>query len=241
MQRINAKTPCLPIFRATLAALGSLFFLSAVSIAQESEPTETEAPATEEEAPLILERQNVVGGPASWLNGLAAYREGNYELAELEFRSVNNTFSENVIASRFGGTDSADLFFRIGGFDISGTGVNERNTERRGVSTIEDSYAQSSYALGATLVKLGKLGEARTMFGKAVAYDKEIHDARVRMSLIDLLSGNTKTAEKQIKILTHWCEAIDCTPDSEVGTALTMIRSALTSYEQASASGESQN
>ena len=219
----------------------SVSLLSATpSMAQQSNSDESSA-EVKEEAPLVLERQNVVGGPESWLNGLAAYREGNYELAEQEFRSVNNDFSDGVLASRFGGALSADFLFRIGGFDISGTGVNDRERTRSGVSSIEDSYAQSSYALGATLVKLGKLDEARTMFGKAVVYDKEIHDARVRMSLIDLLSGNTKTAEKQIKILTHWCEAIDCTPDSEVGTALTMIRSALTSYEQASASGESQN
>lgn len=215
-----------PSARFVFLAFSASLLWATPSMAQQSTSDESSATA-EEEAPLILERQNVVGGPASWLNGLAAYREGNYELAELEFRSVNNTFSENVIASRFGGTDSADLLFRIGGFDISGTGVNERNRQRRGVSTIEDSYAQSSYALGATLVKLGRLDEARTMFGKAVAYDKELHDARVRMSLIDLLSGKTKTAEQQIKVLTNWCDATDCTPESEVGKALNLIQTAL--------------
>lgn len=227
--------------RAVLLAFGGFFVVSATGLAQETEAAEENVSATEEEAPLILERQNVVGGPASWLRGLEAYQAGDFKLAELEFRSVNNFFSEGVLASRFGGTDSADIFFRIGGFEISGTGANERNRNRQGISSIEDSYAQSSYALGATLVKLGELEEARKMFGKAVFYDKEIHDARVRMSLIDLLLDKTGTAEEQIGILTNWCQSIECDDQSEVGKSLITIRSALNMYVQGKQTAEPQN
>lgn len=196
---------------------------------------------TEEDDPLILERQEVITGPDTWLNGLDAYNAGDFKLAASEFKSVYNLFSDRVLATRFGGTDAAEVLFRIGNFDPSGTGIGQRNRRLGGVSSIEASFAQSSYALGATYVKLGQYEEAKSYFKKALAYDKSIHDARVRLGLIGLLDDNPKPAEQEIETLETWCESVSCRQDDNVGRSLAILRQALEAHSQRDQTGDTEN
>lgn len=186
----------------------------------------------DDDAPLILEEQNVYSGPNKWLRGMEAYNSGDYELAETYFRSVRNYYYDIVLATAFsgGGTGFPDLAFQISGTGVQETGIGLRNRPRQGLSDIGLSFSKSNYALGATMVKLDRLVEARQFFGKALFYDKKNHDARVRISLIDLLRDKPETAERQIELLTNWCRSTSCTGDSEVGIALTMIRDAYNAY-----------
>lgn len=194
--------------------------------------TATPQETVEEEAPLILEEQKVYSGPNKWLRGMEAYNNGDYELAETYFRSVRNYYYDIVLATAFsgGGTGFPDLAFQIGGTGVQETGIGLRNRPRTGSSDINLSFSKSNYALGATMVKLDRLEEARQYFGKALFYDKENHDARIRISLIDLLRDKPRTAERQIELLSNWCRAISCTDDSEVGVALSTIRTAYSEY-----------
>lgn len=163
---------------------------------------------------LVLPRQYVTSGPASWQRGLTAYHDGNFELAENEFRKAMNRYGSTVLGSRFGGAEGVTELFRAGSFRQTGSRIRDRQRRGRGVSKLEDSYALTSYAVGAALIKQERYAEARRYFSKALGYDKYMHDARLRIGLIHLAEGDVRNAKRRLRQLENWCRDGVC--DGEV-------------------------
>lgn len=179
---------------------------------------------------LVLPRQFVNSGPASWQRGLAAYHNGDFEKAEIEFKAALNRFSSSVLATRFGGQEAFSELFRVGRFSQSGTRIRVGRGDPPGVSSSERSLARTSYAVGAALIKQQEYGKARQYFAKALAYDKALHDARLRLGLIALAEGKPNKAERRLRQLETWCESLVCKKDDELGQTIATLRDAIDVY-----------
>lgn len=162
------------------------------------------------DADLVLPRQFITSGPASWQRGLIAYQQGNYEQAEYEFRKTVNRFNSSVLGSRFGGAEGIQQLILAGNFSQTGSRIRDQQNNRRGISAREDSLALASYALGATLIRQQRYNEARNHLSRALGYDKSLHDARLRLGLIALTNDDIREAKRRLRQLRGWCGGQRC-------------------------------
>lgn len=179
---------------------------------------------------LVLPRQFITSGPASWQRGLDAYQRGDYALAESEFLKATNRYSSIVTGTRFGGAEGITEFQRIGGFRQTGSRLRDWRRQGRGISNIERSLARASYAVGASLIKQNRYREAREHFSKALGYDKSLHDARLRLGLIHLAMNDLRGAKRRLKQLKNWCQQGRCEGET-LQRSVATLEDAIAIYE----------
>lgn len=218
-------------FLATLAVslLTTASFASAQSLSNEQETSSVAGADLER----VLPEVEVRGfGLKSWVRGLNAYQQGDFELAEKEFKVTRNVTARSVLSSSFAGDGStigglaslsqAPLSIRGGSADIPGSLTSTSlNFDSR------DEHSMVSYAVGASLIKQGKYAEAKPYFSSAVGYDRNNHDARMRLGLIHLLEGDTQKAERRLRQLTRYCDALDCTGEDSLSVSVRTLTSAI--------------
>lgn len=186
------------------------------------------------DAERVLPEVEVRGfGLRSWVRGLDAYQRGDFALAEQEFKVTRNVTSSAVLSSSF-----ADSGFSGGGLTgflneapLSLLGTSDEIPSSLTASSLNfdsrDQHAVVSYAVGASLIKQGKYAEAKSYFSSAVGYDPNYHDARLRLGLIALIEGDTKEAERRLKQLKRYCDALDCTGTDELSVSVQTLSAAL--------------
>jgi len=200
-------------------------FLSAFIIATAlcfTATTASSQEANDEGEERILDTIEVTGGQND--DAMAAFRAGDYETAEVEFldnamcalrrernltSSVENAQTSAARAETFANASSGDSGASSRGAtagrgqDIptgiaAVTGVAARNTETAVDRTCEKRGRQLYFA-GLSQIQLGKTDEALRSFERATASSKILYDAHYKIGLIKLLSGDTKTAESQLR------------------------------------------
>lgn len=200
----------------------SVFILAAamgisapVTLAQD-ETTETESEDR------VLDTVEVVGVQND--AAMAAFRAGDYETAEVEF--LDNAMcalrrERNVRAS----VDTAqinslraEVFNNANGVDSGassrGANAGSGQTTPSGVAATDgiaarnlrntynrtcDARARQLYFAGLSQIQLGKTNEALRSFEKATASSRILYDAHYKIGLIKLLTGDTSTAESELK------------------------------------------
>ena len=198
--------------------IGASLAVAPIASAQEAEPTET----TEGED-RVLDTVSVVGVQND--AAMAAFRAGDYETAEVEFldnamcalRRERNTF--NSIETAQTNSARADIFAAANGSVDSGVssrgasagagqqtpsglsaadGVAARNIANTYDRTCE-KRARQLYFAGLSQIQLGKTNEALRNFEKATASSRILYDAHYKIGLIKLLTGDTRTAESELR------------------------------------------
>gem|GEM_PF-2280812 len=256
------------IYSRLRTALLGLFMLGVFvpnTLAQSPDETNASSEESDANAELsdferVLPEVEVFGGPRLWRRGLEAYHNGDYPKAERLFKSYRNDLNGTLLdvnisanSSAGGGGVLETLNFNNGtvvnnsGNSSAGLGPfsrireNERKRNGRpqsGISLVEDSAAQASYAVGASLVQQGKYSEAKRFFSSAIGRDHTLHDARVRLGLIALLENDRRTAERRLGQLEGWCESTPCDGSGELAVAVQTLRHAISSYDQAAEQDE---
>lgn len=155
---------------------------------------------------------------------MAAFQAGDFETAEVEFldnamcalrrernlaSSVENAQTSSLRAEVFTNAASVDS-----GASSRGANAGAGQTTPTGVAAvdgiatrnIQNTYDRTCemrgrqlYFAGLSQVQLGKTNEALRSFEKATAASKILYDAHYKIGLIKLLTGDTKTAESQLK------------------------------------------
>ena len=242
--------------KRTIILLSSLLIAGA-AIAQDEPQTEQEPRSSsieervqdfgiDEDPTRTLDKIVITGNAVanSWNKGLWAFQRGEYKLAELEFRSVNNAIRSvsldvagrvNLFGSDTGvgvGNGVNPLF--LGQIGLV-TATESRRVRRRGPRTrgasfqtnFEQEVSIASYAVGAALLKQEKYDEARRFFSSAVGNDKDNHDARMRLGLIALLQDDQKEARRRLRQLKNYCAALDCNGDNVLSVSVQTLERAI--------------
>ena len=232
---------------AAIAVALSGLGMSGLSASAQTDGAEIAPPETEQ-SDQVLPEIIVRGGPAAWQRGLIAFYEGDYVKAELEFRSFRNSLNRGLLdigdlnpsAANVEGerrTINQELVYQSADVRISGS---PRYADRQaraaglavpGVSHTENSFAQASYALGASLTKQGKFSEAKRYFSSALGRDRDLHDARLRLGLIALTEDEPRVAKRRLRELENYCGSYPCTGDSDLAVSIATLRAAIDDYE----------
>lgn len=201
--------------------LPTIILAAAMSIAAPAVMAQEEAAESESED-RVLDTVEVVGDQND--AAMAAFRAGDFETAEVEFldnamcalrrerniRSSVDTAQINAqraeVFSGASGVDSgaSSRGANAGAGESTPTGVaatdgiaarNLRNTYDRTC----DARARQLYFAGLSQIQLGKTSEALRSFEKATATSRILYDAHYKIGLIKLLTGDTRTAESELR------------------------------------------
>ncbi len=155
---------------------------------------------------------------------MAAFRAGDYETAEVEFldnamcalrrernlrSSVDSARTSSQRAEVFSNSASVDS-----GASSQGANAGAGQTTPSGVAAVDgiatrnlrntydrtcDARGRQLYFAGLSQIQLGKTNEALRSFEKATATSRILYDAHYKIGLIKLLTGDTRTAESELK------------------------------------------
>jgi len=151
---------------------------------------------------------------------MSAFINGDYETAEIEFKknysklirqenfrdqalrqTQNNAITQQVInglptpGSQGGQPVNSNT---PAGFDVRG--LNQRaQREKDSESRIGsgDNLGYQLYMTGMSQLQLKKYAEAKTSFKRAIRRTKSLHDARLRLGLLEMREGNIDAAQAQ--------------------------------------------
>lgn len=201
--------------------LPTIILAAAMSLAAPAVMAQEEAAESESED-RVLDTVEVVGVQND--AAMAAFRAGDFETAEVEFldnamcalrrerniRSSVDTAQINAqraeVFSGASGVDSgaSSRGANAGAGQSTPTGVaatdgiaarNLRNTYDRTC----DARGRQLYFAGLSQIQLGKTNEALRSFEKATATSRILYDAHYKIGLIKLLTGDTSTAESELR------------------------------------------
>lgn len=183
-----------------------LGLLGPSAFAQETAPAEDE---------IIVEGQVRGGDPA-----MAAFLAGDFETAEIEFernfRNINRieflreTFFDSA---RLEAAAAAPIGANSMGSTLQSTSVQSdpglsslligqrRQKERKadGIMLSGTDKGYQLYMMGLSQIQLGKYEEARENMARALRLNRTLHDARVRLALLDWeMTGSPETAQEQL-------------------------------------------
>lgn len=155
---------------------------------------------------------------------MAAFRAGDFETAEVEFldnamcalrRERNLTASvESARTSSLRAENFADATVVDSGASSRGASAGAGQQTPTGLAAIDgiatrnlrntydrtcDARARQLYFAGLSQIQLGKTNEALRSFEKATASSTILYDAHYKIALIKLLTGDTKTAESELR------------------------------------------
>lgn len=198
-----------PLMGLILILSVALSLLAVDAIAQDAAPVEDE---------VIVEGQVRGGDPA-----MAAFLSGDYETAEIEFernfRNINRieflreTFFDSA---RLEAAAAAPIGANSMGSTLQSTSVQSdpglsslligqrRQKERKndGIMFSGTDKGYQLYMMGLSQIQLGKYEEARENMARALRLNRTLHDARVRLSLLDWeMTGSSETAQEQLETL----------------------------------------
>ncbi|MEL7032391.1 MAG: hypothetical protein AAGL97_02260 [Pseudomonadota bacterium] len=202
-------------FLSAFALATAMSFAAPVAVAQEN----TEESEGDERVLDTVEVQGVQDDAA-----MAAFRAGDYETAEVEFldnamcalrreRQLTNSVESAQINSI-----RAETFTNAAGVDsgASSQGANAGAGQQTptGVAAVDGIAARNIqntydrtcemrgrqlYFAGLSQIQLGKTNEALRSFERATASSKILYDAHYKIGLIKLLTGDSKSAESELK------------------------------------------
>ena len=193
---------------------GLLFSLAislwaSVASAQDTAPVEDE---------VIVEGQVRGGDPA-----MAAFLSGDYATAEIEFeRNFRNLKRVEFLRETF--FDAARLDAAAAapiGSDSLGGGLQassvqpdpglsnlligqtrQKDREDDGIMFSGTDKGYQLYMMGLSQIQLGKYEDARENMARALNLNRTLHDARVRLALLDWeMTGSPETAQEQLEKL----------------------------------------
>lgn len=207
--------------KTTKRFLPTMILAAAMSLAAPAVMAQEEAAESESED-RVLDTVEVVGVQND--AAMAAFRAGDFETAEVEFldnamcalrreRNIRSSVdSAQINAQRaevFSGASGVDSGASSRGANAGAgqstpTGVaatdgiaarNLRNTYDRTC----DARGRQLYFAGLSQIQLGKTNEALRSFEKATATSRILYDAHYKIGLIKLLTGDTSTAESELR------------------------------------------
>ncbi|MEL7232767.1 MAG: tetratricopeptide repeat protein [Pseudomonadota bacterium] len=226
--------------RAVLA-LSACLLMPITAIAQNAEPIEDE---------IIVEGERRGADPA-----MDAWLKGDYVTAEIEFEKNFSVLKKGQ--TRLRSAIEQNVSDAVGGqlneLANTGSGANAASAEAsqtafNSVAPIttnqrfkpEDENLISSgtdlggqlYMAGLSELKQGKIDEAKESLKRALFYNETLHDARYRLGLIALGTGERDVAEEQLeKLETAWdrCKAAckNRGDDEILETGVTQLRAFL--------------
>ena len=228
-----------------MLALATVLIGAAPAMSAQDETSEAEG---EEK---VLDTVEVVGVQND--AAMAAFRAGDYETAEIEFldnamcalrrernlRSSVETAQTNAtraeVFTNSTGVDSgaSSRGANAGAGQQTPTGVaavdgiaarNLRNTyDRTG-----DARGRQLYFAGLSQIQLGKTNEALRNFEKATSVSTILYDAHYKIGLIKLLTGDTKTAESELKKIEGILKRCrDCEAKQEIVERIDYLKKAI--------------
>lgn len=180
-----------------------------------------QTPASAQTAPVddeVIATGTLRGGDAA----MGAFFSGDFETAEIEFQknfrrlkradmnlrdniaSVGNTAITGEVQNGLGATSSS------GGGAAAATGADtsinygsltmRARRDGEGVTSGTDMGFQL-YMTAMSQLKLRKYEQARDNFRTAIAMNKSLYDARLRLGILDLRAGDIQAAKKQLRRL----------------------------------------
>jgi len=183
-------------------------FLATTALAQDSSSTEPED--------VVIATGRVQGTDPA----MSAFINGDYETAEIEFKknysqlirqenfrdqslrqTQNNATTQQIInGPPTPGSQGGQLANSStpNGFDVRG--LNQRaKREKDSASRIGsgDNLGYQLYMTGMSQLQLKKYVEAKTSFKRAIRRTKSLHDARLRLGLLEMRDGNIEAAQAQ--------------------------------------------
>lgn len=186
--------------------------LATTALAQDSSPSEPED--------VVIATGRVQGTDPA----MSAFMNGDYETAEIEFKknfsnllrqenfreqallqTQNNAINQQIIngppttGSQGGQLINSNM---PNGFDVRG--LNQRaEREKDSESRIGsgDNLGYQLYMTGMSQLQLKKYAEAKTSFTRALRRTKSLHDARLRLGLLEMRDGNIQGAQAQYEKL----------------------------------------
>jgi len=203
--------------------LSTIVLVAAMSLAAPAISAQEEA-ETEEGAERVLDTVEVTGLQRD--AAMAAFRAGDFETAEVEFldnamcalrrernltSSVENAQIGSLRAETFQNAVGGDSGASSRGAN-AGTGSGQQTATGAaaidGIATrnIQNTFDRTCemrgrqlYFAGLSQIQLGKTNDALRNFERATVASKILYDAHYKIGLIKLLSGDTKTAESELK------------------------------------------
>ncbi|MEM7330223.1 MAG: hypothetical protein AAF437_15880 [Pseudomonadota bacterium] len=205
-------------FLSAVVLAGAMSLAGPAVLAQDASETNQDAESEER----ILDPIEVTGIQND--AAMAAFRAGDFETAEVEFldnamcalrrernltnsvesaqinsfraESLSNAAGVDSGASSQGANAGAGQQTPSGISAVDGVAVrNLRNTYDRTC----DERGRQLYFAGLSQIQLGKTNEALRSFERATATSKILYDAHYKIGLIKLLTGDSKTAESELK------------------------------------------
>ncbi len=151
---------------------------------------------------------------------MSAFINGDYETAEIEFKknysrlirqenfkeqallqTQNNAVTQQIIDGLpTSGSQGGQLTNSPtpNGFDVRG--LNQRAKREKDSETrigSGDNLGYQLYMTGMSQLQLKKYAEAKTSFKRAIRRTKSLHDARLRLGLLEMREGNIEGAQAQ--------------------------------------------
>ncbi len=204
--------------------LGLILFLSEFAYAQDTGGIgEDEEKKIEE---IIVEADPLLGRLKGDLKAaFAAFKNGEYALAEIQFKKLEKTQLQAFLA------ESAGLRQILCSQRVT---CNFR-TNFASKHYMDNAAAVLSYMRGVSQARQGKFAEAQLSFEEALDIDKSYHDARIDLAMVTILAGDTGSAEPHMKRLRRTMRR--CSRDCESLTARyakldTLYQTALDSGDQ---------
>jgi len=204
---------------------GSLFGVASLYCAVPVAAQDDAGAASDEQAAENREDDDIITVRARGQrdDAMAAFRNGDFELAEIEFqknarcalRRERNLESAANDARRDAARVESSGAGQIGPSGASGPGqggASQPSGVAGGAATdsiTSDREAQPGrtcenrgfqlYMMGLSQLQLGKTDEALKNFKSATSKNKVLYDAHYRIALIALLNGDEKTARQELK------------------------------------------
>lgn len=230
--------------------LPTLMFAATIALSAPAMSAQDEAGEPEGDEK-VLDTVEVVGVQNDV--AMAAFRAGDYETAEVEFldnamcalrrernlRSsvetarTNSTRAEVFTNSATVDSGASSQGANAGAGQQTPTGVaavdgiaarNLRNTYERTC----DARGRQLYFAGLSQIQLGKTNEALRSFEKATSVSTILYDAHYKIGLINLLTGDAKTAESELKKIEGILKRCrDCEAKSEIVERIDFLSKAI--------------
>ena len=151
---------------------------------------------------------------------MSAFINGDYETAEIEFKknysnlirqenfndqalrqTQNNAINQQIInGPPTAGSQGGQLINTNtpNGFDVRGLNQRaEREDDSESRIGSGDNLGYQLYMTGMSQLQLKKYAEAKTSFKRAIRRTKSLHDARLRLGLLEMRDGNIGAAQAQ--------------------------------------------
>ncbi len=182
-----------------------------------------------------------------------AFLRGDYAVAEIEFqknfealrrleRIKDDVFLQargNVLASQLtalslesassDGTTVGQILTPTGGLGLSV--LRHKDVDDENIISSGGDLGVQLYMKGLSQIQLKKYDEAKANFKSALRLSKSVrlHDARLRLGLLELREGNIKAAQKQLRALETLAKRCrnNCEQKAEVKTSRDTLRWAL--------------